>query len=85
LTFCRTEYEKEVVAGENAVRPSRVKIDNFHSIESCEFFPQSLCALIGANNAGKSNILRALRTELEPERHMLNSIDDQAFFHRELF
>ncbi len=38
----------------------RVLIENFRSIKKCEFFPTDLCALVGENNAGKSNILEAL-------------------------
>ena len=39
---------------------SRILIENFRSIERCEFAPGQFCALVGQNNAGKSNILRAL-------------------------
>ena len=39
---------------------SRIKIENYRSIESLEFSPTQLCSLIGPNNAGKSNILNAL-------------------------
>lgn len=39
---------------------SRVKIQNFRSIKELEFSIEDLCALIGPNNAGKSNILNAL-------------------------
>jgi len=43
---------------------SRIKIANYRSIETLEFHPGSLCALVGENNAGKSNILRALKMVL---------------------
>jgi putative ATP-dependent endonuclease of the OLD family len=39
---------------------TKIKIENFRSIKSLEFSPQNYCILIGENNAGKSNILRAL-------------------------
>jgi len=39
---------------------SRVRIQNFKSIIDLEFFPNNLCALIGPNSAGKTNILKAL-------------------------
>lgn len=42
----------------------RVTIRNYRSIETLEFHPTALCALVGENNAGKSNILRALKTVL---------------------
>ncbi len=41
---------------------TRVKIDNFRSIKSMDFaFPESgFLVLVGANNAGKSNVIRAI-------------------------
>lgn len=39
---------------------SRVRIQNYRSIKELEFEIGDLCALIGPNNAGKSNILSAL-------------------------
>jgi len=39
---------------------SRVRIENFRSIKKIDFTPPRLCALVGANNVGKSNILKAL-------------------------
>lgn len=38
----------------------RVYIKNFRSIKELEIFPESLCALVGPNSVGKTNILRAL-------------------------
>ena len=43
---------------------SRITIENFRSIEQCEFHPTAMCALVGENNSGKSNILEALRLVL---------------------
>lgn len=42
------------------IRLTHVEIENFRSIKELEFNPAQLCALIGPNNAGKSNILAAL-------------------------
>ena len=42
---------------------SRVVIENYRSIARCEFTPSKLTALVGENNAGKTNILRAIETE----------------------
>lgn len=47
----------------------RVHIKNYRSLEDCEFFPARCCALIGENSAGKTNILRALKTVLEKDWH----------------
>lgn len=58
---------------------SRVKIENYRSIENCEFYPSNLCALIGENNAGKSNILRAIYTVLGRDWVSVNSFCDEDF------
>ncbi len=42
------------------MRIKRVVIENFRSIKKLEFYPAEICALVGENNAGKSNILAAL-------------------------
>lgn len=39
---------------------TKIRIENFRSIKKLEFEPNNLCALIGRNNAGKSNILSAI-------------------------
>ncbi len=39
---------------------NRISIRNFRSIKSLEFEPNNLCALVGQNNVGKSNILEAV-------------------------
>lgn len=43
---------------------SRVFIENFRSIKKLDFSPGSYCVLIGENNAGKSNILKAINLVL---------------------
>lgn len=69
------------------MRISRIKIENYRSIKSCEFMPSDLCALVGENGAGKSNILSALNTVLgrdwlsansfkETDRHQFNPDND---------
>jgi len=42
------------------MRISRIRIQNFRSIQTLDFPIGNICALIGPNNAGKSNILLAL-------------------------
>lgn len=46
------------------MRIERIHIENFRSIKSLDFIPGSYCVLIGENNSGKSNILRALALAL---------------------
>ncbi len=44
-----------------------LKIENFRSIRTLhQTFPQ-VCAIVGPNNSGKSNILEAVRRVLAPE------------------
>lgn len=43
---------------------SRIHIENYRSIKLLDFEPSDYCALIGENNAGKSNVLRALNLVL---------------------
>jgi len=52
------------LAGFITVRISRLSIENFRSIESVSFAVPRICALVGPNNAGKSNILESLRRVL---------------------
>ena len=39
---------------------SRLEIKNFRSIKHIVIEPRELCSLIGPNNVGKTNILRAI-------------------------
>jgi putative ATP-dependent endonuclease of OLD family len=42
------------------IRLTHVVVENFRSIKELELRPAQLCALVGPNNAGKSNVLAAL-------------------------
>jgi len=46
------------------VKISRVHIENYRSIKELDFCPNNYCVLIGENNAGKSNILKAINLVL---------------------
>ena len=39
---------------------SRIRIQHFRSIKELDFKPSDYCVVVGENNAGKTNILRAL-------------------------
>ena len=62
------------------MRITKVSIKNFRSIRSLEFEPGEMCALIGGNNAGKSNILKALNIVLGDRWPGTMSVDDQDIF-----
>lgn len=61
----------------------RVHIENFRSIKELDFFPDDYCVLIGENNSGKTNILRALNLALgetwPTERHF----SEEDFYNQE--
>ncbi len=42
----------------------RIHIENFRSIKTLDFEPGAYCVLVGENNSGMSNILRALNLAL---------------------
>lgn len=58
---------------------TRVRIENFRSIESLEFYPTALCALVGENSVGKSNILDAIWTVLGKEWHRVTDFSETDF------
>ena len=46
------------------MRIARVHIESYRSIKELDFEPGIYCVVIGENNSGKSNILRALSIAL---------------------
>jgi len=66
------------------LRLTHVEIENFRSIKELEFDPARLCALIGPNNAGKSNILAALDLLLGQRYPTDNSLTEDDFYRRDL-
>ncbi|HVS60349.1 MAG TPA: AAA family ATPase [Gemmatimonadaceae bacterium] len=61
------------------MRVCRVRIENFRSIKEVDFTPGTYCVLIGENNAGKSNILRALNLILGESWPSERSFSDEDF------
>jgi predicted ATP-dependent endonuclease of OLD family len=49
------------------VRISRLQVECFRSIRSIDVQLPQICALVGPNNAGKSNILHAIKRVLQPD------------------
>jgi putative ATP-dependent endonuclease of the OLD family len=46
------------------MRLKRIKVENFRSVQALEIELPQVCAIVGPNNAGKSNILEAMRRVL---------------------
>lgn len=62
------------------VRISIIEIKNFRSIKYLKINPKSLCALIGENNAGKTNILSAMNILLGETWPSERSFSDNDFY-----
>lgn len=62
------------------MRLERVRIQNYRSIRDLTIEPRSLCALIGGNNTGKSNVLKAINLLLGERWPSVRSLDDYDFY-----
>lgn len=65
------------------MRIAKVHIENFRSIKELEFSPGPFCVLIGENNAGKSNILRALNLILGESWPNERSFSEEDFYNQD--
>ena len=65
------------------MRVSFLKIQNYRSIQAMAIKIPQVCALVGPNNSGKSNILRALATVLGKDWVTLNSFDEDDVYGRD--
>jgi hypothetical protein len=54
---------------------TRVEVSGFRSAREVAFSPGALCALVGEANAGKSNLLAAIRAVLDPDAAPLAAAD----------
>ncbi len=61
----------------------RIHIEHFRSIKTLDFEPGSYCVLIGENNSGKSNILRALNLALGETWPTERSFSDEDFHNQD--
>lgn len=64
------------------MRITRVQIANWRSIKYVDFYPEDICILVGANNAGKTNILSAINFILGERWPMPANLDDSEFYGR---
>jgi len=58
-----------------------LQIKNFRSLKDIEINPEKILALVGRNNTGKSNVLRALELFFEDSTKLLN---DESFFNHDI-
>ncbi len=57
---------------------ARIEVRGFRSAREVSFSPGQLCALVGEANAGKSNLLAAIRAVLDPAAAPLSNADAPA-------
>ena len=62
------------------MRITKVRIENYRSVKHTEFEPGMLCGLIGPNNAGKSNIIKAVGLVLGESWPSTRLIDEADFY-----
>ncbi|GMO75889.1 AAA family ATPase [Bradyrhizobium ottawaense] len=65
------------------MRIKRVQIANWRSIKYIDFHPEDICILVGANNAGKTNVLSAINFILGERWPMPANLDDSDFYGRD--
>lgn len=65
------------------MRITRVQIQHWRSIKYIDFYPQDVCVLVGANNAGKTNILSAINFLIGDRWPMPGNLDDSDFYDRD--
>ena len=65
------------------MRLIRIRIENYRSVKALNFQPGILCALVGENNAGKSNILRALNLILGESWPSERMFSEEDFFNHD--
>ncbi len=63
---------------------TKVEIKNFRSIEHLILIPGYLCALVGENNSGKSNILQAINLVLGESWPSTRQIADDDIFNKQI-
>ncbi len=65
------------------MRISHLTVKNFRSIESLDIDLPQICGLVGANNAGKSNILLAIQRVLGRDWVSVTSFDEDDVYGRD--
>ena len=83
---CRWSGKDTLDRGVREMTIRRVRIENYRSDREADFALPCLCALIGGNNSGKSNVLRAINLVLgdrwpsvnrRPQAVMLGRLSDR--------
>lgn len=62
------------------MRIRRVRIANWRSIKYADFHPSDMTVLVGANNAGKTNILSAINFLIGDRWPMPGNLEGRDFY-----
>ena len=62
------------------MRIRHIQIQNYRSVKKIDLAPGGITALVGPNNAGKTNILAALNFLLGDRYPMITGLDDKDFY-----
>ena len=62
------------------VKISRIEVNNFRSLKSIDIEVPQICALVGPNNSGKSNIMAAIEGVLGSRWLTVNSFEEEDVF-----
>jgi putative ATP-dependent endonuclease of OLD family len=62
---------------------TKIDIKNFRSIKDLTFCPQRLCGLVGENNSGKTNVLRAINLLLGETWPTARSFSEKDFYNHD--
>lgn len=63
---------------------SKLEIKNYRSIKYAALEPENLCALVGENNSGKSNILQAIDLVLGESWPSVRQISDEDIYNKDI-
>jgi len=58
----------------------KIEIDNYRSLKEVEIYPRDILTLVGRNNSGKSNVIKALEFFFDGSASL---IDDNCFFNND--
>ncbi len=74
---------KPLADWEDILRISRLRIKNFRSIQELDVQLPQVCAVVGPNNAGKSNILGGIRRALGASWLSVNDFGEDDIYYRD--
>lgn len=65
----------------NKLKMGKIEIRNYKSLKNVDIFPKDILALVGQNNSGKSNVIRALELFFKASKSLIN---DECFYNHDI-